>query len=260
MLQTASQPAYAGPVEIIAHRGASHDAPENTLASIGLAWEQGTDGVEIDVMLSRDGQIVLFHDEDLQRLAGVASKISDLTYTELRRLDVGKWKHSKWSGEGIPLLTAALASIPKGKRMFVELKTGTAIVPKLKKVVGEVNKHPSQIVFISFNYELCRQVKTELPEHEAAFISRYRVEKPGDNPTPSINSLINRVLAAGLDALDLDGNSPIGATEAANIKAAGLNYYVWAINDPQRARQLIRDGVQAITTDRPGWLREQLAK
>jgi glycerophosphoryl diester phosphodiesterase len=257
---TAVVPDYAAPVEIIAHRGASHDAPENTLASIRLAWKKGADGVEIDVMLSRDGQIVLFHDKGMKRLAGVDGKVSDRTQAELARLDVGKWKHAKWTGERIPLLSEALATIPADKRMFVELKTGPEIVPELKKIVTAAKKQPAQIVFISFDYEACRSAKQVMPEHEVAYISRYRPAKAGAKPSPSIASLIKRAKAANLESLDLDGNGPIGAIEAGRIKAAGLHYYVWTINDPKRARQLIKDGVEGITTDRPGWLREQLAK
>lgn len=250
---------YAAGVEIIAHRGASYDAPENTMASIHLAWKQGADAVEIDVMQSRDGQIVLFHDKGLKRLAGVAGKLVDKNYAELAKLDVGKWKAAQWSGERIPLLSDVLATIPDNKRMFVELKTGPEIVPELKRVIAAAGKKPAQIIFIAFNYDTCVRTKKELPQHQVAHISRYRREGKETEPTPSIASLVKGAKAGNLDGLDLDGNGPVGKNEATQIKAAGLGYYVWTINDAQRARQLIQDGVDGITTDRPAWLREQLA-
>jgi len=246
--------AYAVDVEIIAHRGASYLAPENTMASVRLAWELKADAVEIDVMLSRDGQIFLFHDKELKRLAGVAGIPSELTFTELRRLDVGKWKSAKFAGERIPLLSEALASIPEGKRMFVELKTGSEIVPELKRVVTAAGKQPAQIVFISFDYAACVRAKKEMPKHVVAYISRYK----RSTDTPALESLIKRSTAGNLDALDLDGNGGVSAKEAKQMKAAGLGYYVWTINDPKRATQLIKDGVDGITTDRPDWLRRQL--
>lgn len=253
ILNTAS-PAYGAGVEIIAHRGASYLAPENTMASVQLAWALNADAVEIDVMLSKDGRIVLFHDKAMKRLTGVEGKVSDRTYDELRRLDVGKWKHAKYAGERIPLLAEALASIPAGKRMFVELKTGLEIVPELKRVVAAAGKKPEQIVFISFNHEACVRVKKVLPGHVVAHISRYEREKN----KPPIEDLIKQATAGKLDALDLDGNHGVSAKEASLMKAAGLGFYVWTINDPERARVLITAGVDGITTDRPDWLRRRL--
>jgi len=260
ILLRALAPAYAAPVEIIAHRGASHDAPENTLAAIALAWEQGTDAVEIDVMLSRDGQIVLFHDKQLNRLAGVPGAVADKSFEELRRLDVGRWKGPQWTGQRIPLLSEALATIPEGKRMFVELKTGPEIVPELKRVVARSGKRPEQIVFISFNLDACARAKRELPRHQVAHISRYRRKGETARPDPPIEKLIRDARNAGLDALDLDGNDALGKEEVQRIKAAGLGCYVWTIDDPERARQLVRFGVDGITTNRPQWLRERLSR
>ena len=112
-------PAKATDVEIIAHRGASHDAPENTLESVRLGWEQGADAVEVDVYLSKDGHIVVHHDDTTKKLAGVDRKVVAQTLAELQRLDVGAWKGAKWKGVRIPRLDDVLASIPEGRRMSV---------------------------------------------------------------------------------------------------------------------------------------------
>lgn len=243
---------HSADVEIIAHRGASHDAPENTLASVRLAWERGSDAVEVDVMLSRDGQVVVFHDKDTKRLAGVEGKVVDQDWETLSRHDVGRWKGAKWSGERIPLLGPVLATIPEGKRMFVELKTGPEIVPILRPIVEASRKSPGQIVFISFNLESCAAVKRAFPGYEVAFISRYREGKE------KIETLIRQAKSAGADGLDLDGNGPLGKEEGEAIRKAGLRFYVWTIDDPARARELVAAGVDGITTNRPEWLRERL--
>src|SRR5256886_17013132 len=86
-------------VEIIAHRGASHDAPENTLAAIRLAWQQQADAVEVDVQLSKDGKLVVIHDDNTKRSGRFARKVNALTLDELRKLDVGRWKGNRWAGE-----------------------------------------------------------------------------------------------------------------------------------------------------------------
>ena len=246
--------AHSAGVERIAHRGASHDAPENTLAAVNLAWERGADAVEVDVMLAKDKTVVTFHDKDTKRLAGVNRKVVAQTWEELKQLDVGKWKGAKWRGERIPLLASVLATIPEGKRMFVELKTGPEIVPLLPSIVAASGKTAGQIVFISFNLESCAAAKRVFPQHEVAFISRYR--KGREN----IDKLIRQAKGAKLDALDLDGNGGLGKAEGDAIKRAGLGFYVWTIDDPKRARELIEAGVDGITTNRPKWLSERLGK
>ena len=108
--------ASATDVEIIAHRGASYDAPENTLVSVNLGWAQGADAVEVDVYLSKDGHIVVHHDSDTKKPAGVDRKVEDQTLAELRQLDVGAWKGAKWKGVSMPELKCVLESIQEGRR------------------------------------------------------------------------------------------------------------------------------------------------
>src|SRR5205809_874799 len=84
-------------VEIIGHRGASHDAPENTMASFRLGYEQGADGVELDIHLTKDNEVVVMHDYDTGRVSGVTNKIADSKLSELRKLNVSAW--GKWTNQ-----------------------------------------------------------------------------------------------------------------------------------------------------------------
>src|SRR5262245_27030179 len=111
-------------MEIIAHRGASHEAPENTLAAIHLAWEQQADAVEIDVRLSQGNRLVVLHDGTTAKTAGVNKPVHRQTLAELLQLDVGRWKGPRWAGQRVPILAEALDSVPGGKRLFVEIKCG----------------------------------------------------------------------------------------------------------------------------------------
>src|ERR1043166_6151700 len=95
-------------MEIIAHRGASHEAPENTLAAVQLAWEQGADAVEIDVHQSRDEHIIVIHDAHTRKTAGVMRRVRSQTLEEPTALDVGRWKHRRWAGQRIPTLAQVL--------------------------------------------------------------------------------------------------------------------------------------------------------
>src|SRR5262245_6414264 len=153
VLMALSLPALAAEprVEIIAHRGASHDAPENTVAAIKLAWEQNADGSEFDVYLSKGGRVVVIHDKDTQRTAGVKKLVADCTLAELRALDVGKWKDPKYAGEKIPTLEEMLATVPAGKKVFVEVKCGPEIVPGMIRVLKASRLKPEQTPVISFN-------------------------------------------------------------------------------------------------------------
>src|SRR3954454_10841881 len=94
----------APPVEIIGHRGASFDAPENTVASFRLGYEQKADACELDVYLTKDGRIVVIHDKDTRRTAGVDRPVVQQTLDELKKLDAGKWKGDRFAGEKIPTL------------------------------------------------------------------------------------------------------------------------------------------------------------
>ena len=103
---------------IIAHRGASHDAPENTLSAFKLAIEQGADAFEADFYLTRDDHVVCFHDKDTERITGRKLSITETPFDELRRLDVGSWKGAQWKGEQMPTLEEVLAAVPAGKNDF----------------------------------------------------------------------------------------------------------------------------------------------
>src|SRR5262245_3502406 len=108
-------------VEIIAHRGSSLLAPENTLAAAQLAWQEGADAVEGDFQLTKDGRFVCLHDNSLKRTAGIDRLVADCTLDELRACDVGRWKGEQFAGEPIPTLEELLATVAPGKRFFVEL-------------------------------------------------------------------------------------------------------------------------------------------
>src|SRR5512138_815337 len=95
-------PRASGRPLVLGHRGASADAPENTLAAFRLALEQGADGVELDVWRCRTGEVVVLHDEDTRRVAGSPLRVREATLAELRALDVGAWKGPGFRGERIP--------------------------------------------------------------------------------------------------------------------------------------------------------------
>ena len=245
-------------VEIIAHRGASYDAPENTLESVKLGWEQGADAVEIDVYLSKDGYIVVHHDGTTKKLAGVDRNVVDQTLAELQQLDVGAWKGDKWKGVRIPKLADVLATIPEGRRLFVEVKCGPEIVPDLAKAFKRSGKAPEQLVVISFNYEVVKQAKARFPKIPCFYLSSFEQDKETGKPKPSAEELIAKAKAAKLDGLNVSYKGLAYEPFIKKVQAAGLELFTWTVNSPPEARRLARLGINGITTDRPGWLRQRM--
>ena len=246
-------------MEIIAHRGASHDAPENTLAAIHLAWQQRADAVEVDVHLSKDGHVVVIHDDNTRKTAGARKKVRDQTLAQLKTLDAGRWKDRRWIGEKIPTLAEVLATVPDGKRLFVEIKCGPEVITAFAETLRQSGRKPSQVVPIGFSLPTMRLLKEELPALEVCLVAAFTRPLPR-RWRPTAEELIRQARDARLDGLDLGARGPLNAAFAEKIKAAGLKLYVWTVDSPAKAKQLAAAGVDGLTTNRPGWLRETLPR
>lgn len=246
-------------VFLVAHRGASHDAPENTLAAFRLAWQQGADAIEGDFYLSRDGHVVAFHDTTTQRTAGRDRKVEELTLEELRSLDVGSWKSPEWSSERAPTLKEVLACVPEGGKFFIEIKTTSKVVPHLKRDIESSSLRPEQVVIISFDDEVIAACKQAMPHIRAYWLHAFKL----DEKTGRVNTTYEEAIATALriqaNGLDLKANEFITPELVAAMDRAGLELHVWTVNDPELARQMLGLGARSITTDRPAWLRDQLA-
>jgi glycerophosphoryl diester phosphodiesterase len=245
-------------LEIIGHRGASYDAPENTLSSFKLGYEQKADADELDIYLTRDGKIVVIHDGNTARTTGVTNKVASQTYDELRRLDAGKW--GKWKDKGfsekLPSLDEVLELIPDGKRLFIEIKCGPEILPELEKVLERGGKKPEQTVIIGFGYETMQQAKAKFPRLQVLWLAG---KDSKTKKYPPVEELIQKAKAAHLDGLNLEGSFPIDKEFVQTVHHAGLKLYTWTVDDPELARKEAAAGVEGITTNRPGWLRAQLS-
>jgi len=245
-------------VEIIGHRGASYDAPENTLASFKLGYQQKADADELDIYLTKDGKVIVIHDGTTGRTTGVSNKVATQTFDDLRRLEAGQF--GKWKGKGfsekLPSLDEVLALIPEGRRLFIEIKCGPEVLPELGRVLQRAAKKPEQTVIIGFGYDTMKQAKAAFPNLQVLWLVGAQ-GKP--RKYPPVDELIPQAKAAKLDGLDLDGGFPIDGAFVQKVHGAGLKLYTWTVDDPEVARKEAAAGVEGITTNRPGWLREQLA-
>jgi len=247
-------------MEIIAHRGASHDAPENSLAAVSLGWQQHADAVEVDVHLSRDGQLVVIHDNNTRRTGRLNKKVSEQTLAELRGLDVGRWKGKQWSGQRIPTLEEVLAIIPEGRRLFVEVKCGPEGIPELVHLAGTPLRRPPPMVAIGFSRQTMKQLKAQMLEMEVCWIIRFKRNWKTGRRFPTPEEMIAATRESRLDGVDLDAGGPVNARLVNQLKAAGLKVYVWTVDSVARARRLVAANVDGITTNRPQWLRQKLAQ
>jgi glycerophosphoryl diester phosphodiesterase len=243
---------------IIAHRGESIDAPENTLASVNLAWERGAGAVEIDVHLSYDNRIVVIHDPTTKRTGGLNKKVKFQKVDELKLLDVGGWKSSKYRNERIPTLIEVINTVPPEKKLVVEIKSGIKLVSYLKNEIDLTRIDNKQIEIISFDFATVKLAKRLMPTNKVLYLAELDYTWLSRVVSPSVDKLIFKVKNAGLDGLNVWAGKKLNEEFVHKVKNAGLLLYVWTVNDPEHAKMLISWGVDAITTDVAQWMRKRI--
>lgn len=244
---------------IIGHRGASLEAPENTLESFRLAWEQGADGIEADFRLTADGRIVCMHDDTAGRTTGVDLNIADTTMKELRRLDAGLWKGAAWSGAMIPTLDEVLAAMPHGSWFFIEIKSGPEIILPLETALRASGRSPERIRLLSFSADLIAELKGRLPDWRTCWLCDYRHTLRGNAWRPSRSDVLDTLHRSGADGLASANRAFLDRDLAETLKGLGKEIHVWTVDRLTDAKRLHALGVDSIMTNRPGWLRRQLA-
>ena len=243
---------HAGEPLIVAHRGASRDAPENTIPAFQLAWEQGADAIEADFHLSKDGEIVCFHDADTERVAGTQLVVRQSTLAELKQLDVGATHGVAFNGTRIPTIAEVFATIPQGKKIFIEVKCGAEIIPTLLNEIDQSGLTQEQIVVISFNKQVIQQLKIKAPQCKASWLCSFKKQETGEI-TPSLATVLKTLKQIQADGLSSNTAVPASVIEA--VSQQGYEWHVWTINDLNTARRMQALGVLSITTDVPGTMK-----
>jgi glycerophosphoryl diester phosphodiesterase len=238
-------------VTYVAHRGASYLAPENTLASIQLAWELGAPAAECDIMLTHDKEVILFHDKKGGRLTGHDFVVKETTYSEIKdyAIQLRDSNLPEYASETIPLLSEVLETIPGDKTLVIEIKTGPEILPYMEKVITNHWKN-GNIAFIAFDFETILATKALYPDIPCYYLSAFRVD---------VKSKSKQLEASNLDGVNLR-HQIINKKLVRKFNSAGKDVWCWTVNDPSDAHKMIKAGVSAITTDRPQWLKEQLTR
>ncbi|RMH03613.1 MAG: glycerophosphodiester phosphodiesterase [Planctomycetota bacterium] len=243
---------------IVAHRGASAAAPENTLAAFRLAWKQGADAIEGDFRLTADGEMVCLHDPTTERTGDRALTAADVALADLKEVDVGAWKGPAWAGERIPTLLEVLRTVPRHGRIFIELKSGPECLGAVQAAIGRSRLRADQVVLICFDERVVQAARRRLPEHRALWITAFERDGAGGwRPAAAeILATLDRCGAAGLDAQARP--EAISEELRRGLAERGLDLAFWTVDEPEPARALIALGAGALTTNRPAELRRAL--
>jgi glycerophosphoryl diester phosphodiesterase len=242
------------PVLIIGHRGFSAAAPENTQASFKKAMEVGVDMIELDVHLSKDGQVVVIHDGTLNRTTNGKGKVVSYTLNELKQLDAGSWFGSQFSGERIPTLKEVLELTRGQVLLCIELKGGDLGQYTLKDLADrslqEVEKAGmlSQVLFASFDLSAIERIREKNPGIPVALI----YSKSWSSPQEVIGGRPIPVLSFRGTALT--------QTNASKARQQGIKVLVWTLNTEEHMEHFLKMGVDGIITDCPDRLIKILQK
>ncbi len=242
--------------KFIAHRGASHDAPENTMSAFRLAWQQGADGIEGDFFLSKDGQIVCIHDKDTKRTGSENLPVGKSTLAELRKLEYGSWKDPKFKGEPLPLLGDVLDELPKEKWFLLEIKDTDKIVQPIAEILRLKKADSTRVVLISFDANVIKKCREIMPEYRACLLHALS----DFNKTGQADKYLEIIKSSGSQGLAYKEQESIPAKWLSKIAGENQILASWTINTPESAARAVTRGVNFLITDRPGGLRGELEK
>ena len=252
-------------MKIYAHRGASAECPENTLAAFRRAIALGVDGIELDIHLSSDGEPVVIHDETVDRTTNGSGPVAGLTVAELRALNAGQ-------GEYVPTLAEVLDVVAGRAHLNIEIKTAAAADAMLRVVASfpqlswatssfvwpaleHVHRAAAEVDYWPLSNGSRAAMDTVIAYLEAhpelPQAARWAVHLGEDANT--LDRAIALAAALGGTAVSISERA-LTATDVQAVHDHGLRAWVWTVNDPERARELAAIGVDSICTDDPATL------
>ncbi|TWU40484.1 glycerophosphodiester phosphodiesterase family protein [Novipirellula artificiosorum] len=245
---------------IVGHRGASEDAPENTVAAFQLAWEQQADGIEGDFYLASDSEIVCIHDKTTRRTTAQDVNVESSTLAELRELDAGNWKGAKWNGERIPTFADVMATVPEGRTFVIELKSDVRIVEPLKRELDRIDHSKIKLLIIAFDEANVKACKERMPDVEVHWLTSFKQVEKGGSWSPTPEQIADTVRRSGADGVGMKGMVDlIDQPFIDRLLAGGCStFHVWTIDSPDEAKYYANLGAVGITTNRPAVIRDAL--
>jgi glycerophosphoryl diester phosphodiesterase len=230
------------------HRGASGYAPENTLPAFKLAADMGADGIELDIQETKDGVIVVCHDETVDRTSSGAGWIKDYTFEELRKLDFSNG-NAAYEGTKIPTMEEVFELLgPTGLTINIELKTGIVFYDKIEEKILELAKKmgwEDRVIYSSFNHYTVRRIKELNPDAKAGLLyGDGPIDMPGYGKRLGVNALHPALYNLQYPDFMQD------------CVANGLDVNVWTVNSAEHLMLCRQFGVHAVITNYPKKARE----
>ena len=230
--------------KVFGHRGASFYAPENTLPAFALALEQGADGVELDVHLSKDGELVVIHDERVDRTTNGAGFVKDLTLEELKKLDACCQK-AEYSGAVIPTLSEVYSLFRDNDKLInVEIKTDIFDYPGICKKLLDLEEKANmggRIIYSSFNHYTVRELKALKPDAKVGLLYMCGLYAPWEYAKTVGAECLHPYF------LSLIRNPQM----AAECMKQGVEINVWTVDESAWMEKLVKLGVTGLITDKP---------
>lgn len=238
--------------KVWAHRGASGYAPENTLAAFKMAADMGADGVELDIQLTRDGEIVVIHDETIDRTSNGKGWVKDFTLEELRAFQYNKTK-PEFENVTIPTMREVFELLkPTGLFINIEIKTGIVFYPQIEEKILALTKEmgmEDRVIYSSFNHYTVKKIHELKPDAEVGFLY---ADGPIDMPSYGVKHGVN-ALHPALYNLQFEGF-------VKECKEKKLKLHVWTVNEREHIQMCIDLGVDAIITNYPDIAKEMVER
>ncbi|RNC84697.1 MAG: hypothetical protein ED557_06885 [Balneola sp.] len=238
---------------VIAHRGASSYAPENTHSAFKLAIEMEAEMIELDVSISRDGIPVVVHDKTVDRTTSESGEVGSFTLDELKKMEVGSWFDKKFGGEPFPTLEEVLAYTKGRIAVNIEIKTEAVsdqaeggVVDKSIRLVREAGIE-NEVIFSSFDYRVMEHLEALAPEIPKAIL--YEKSQSGDL-TPS--ELVEKY---NVDAFNCS-HRQLSEEWVQDLQSNKIPFFIYTVNDEELMRTVIKKGAAGIFSDKPDVLKQ----
>jgi len=241
---------------IVAHRGASADAPENTLAAFAEAWRQNADAIECDVRLTADGRLAVFHDAHLLTASGQKLPLAATPLAGLQAAGLAAHLGQPARGHRLAALAEVLATVPADKGIFIEIKSGAETVPPLLQTLRASRLRKAQISVISFHPEVIDALREHAPGLTRNLL--VTLQTRGSRPEPATQAIIEALRRTAAHGLGISNHPTVDQAFAEAIQSAGFALHVWTVDAPPQARRYAALGLASITTNQPARTRRAL--
>lgn len=237
-------------ISIVAHRGASGYAPENTMAAFEKALQMNSDYLELDIQMTNDGKLVVIHDPTVDRTTNGTGEVHQYTYEELRNLDAGGWFHKNFSGQYIPTLEEVIETYKNKMGLLIEIKNPLKypnLIPKLEEVLTKCHVDcpmNNEIIIQSFDFEWLEQFHKRLPKIPLGLLVKYRLHGVSNVQLRDWSSFIQYI-------------NPNKALVTKNlvkrIHAYHMKVMPYTVRDKKSIKSLLDAKVDGIITDFPDY-------